>query len=236
MSAQISFLPPDKIEKSKRRRKSLRNSALYRLRDLGPQALTDAELLACLLQTPDALQRASDIVAKYDIWTVEPESIPDLTPGQVTRLRAALEIGRRFTAYQAPQRPTISHPGDIAALLMPLIGHQPQEQFVVIATNTRNHVLAVKILYTGTLDTSIVRIAEVIEVPMRHGAAGMIIAHSHPSGDPSPSPEDIALTRRIRTAAEMMQINLLDHIVIGHNRYVSLRERNLGFEDQGGYR
>jgi len=231
MSAQISFLEPNKIEKSKRRRRS-RNSALYRLRDLGPQALTDAELLACLLQN----EHATNLDAEHDLWTVEPERIPDLTPSQIARLSAALEIGRRFTTYQVPQRPTISRPGDIAALLMPLIGHRPQENFVVIATNTRNHVLAIKILYTGTLDTSIVRIAEVIGVPMQLGAAGMIIGHNHPSGDPSPSPEDIALTRRIRTAAEMMQINLLDHIVIGHNRYVSLRERNLGFEDQEGHR
>jgi len=234
MSAQISFLEPDKIEKSKRRRKSPCNSAIYRLRDLGPQALTDAELLACLLQPPDALQRASDLVAEHDLWTVEPERIPDLTQSQIARLTAALEIGRRFTAYQAPQRTAISRPDDIAALLTPLIGHQPQEHFVVVAVNTRNHVLAIRDLYTGTLNTSIIRIAEVLEIPMRRNAAGFIISHNHPSGDPSPSPEDIALTRRLSSAARVMELELLDHLIIGHNRYISLRERNLGFEDQEG--
>jgi len=226
MSAQISFLEPNKIEKSKRRRRS-RNSALYRLRDLGPQALTDAELLACLLQN----EHATNLVAEHDLWTVEPERIPDLTPSQIARLRAALEIGRRFTTYQAPQRPTISRPDDIAALLTPLIGHQPQEHFVVVATNTRNHVLAIRDLYTGTLNTSIIRIAEVLEIPMRRNAAGLIISHNHPSGDPTPSPEDIALTRRIYSAARVMELELLDHLIIGHNRYFSLRERGLGFED-----
>jgi len=231
MSAQISFLEPNKTEKSKRRRKPARNSALYRLRDLGPQALTDAELLACLLQN----EHAANLVAEHDLWTVAPERIPDLTPSQIARLSAALEIGRRFTTYQAPKRPAISRPDDIAAQLMPLIGHQPQEHFVVVV-NTRNHVLAIRDLYTGTLNASIIRIAEVLEIPMRRNAAGLIISHNHPSGDPTPSPEDIALTRRIYTAARVMELELLAYLIIGHNRYLSLRERNLGFEDQEGHR
>ena len=133
---------------------------------------------------------------------------------------------------EAPEeRYQIRSPGDAANLLMPMIGHQEQEHFVVLYLDTRNRVLDREILYKGSLNTSLVRIAEVFRGAVRRNCAGIVVAHNHPSGDPNPSPEDIALTRRLVSAGKLLEIDMLDHVVVGQNRFVSLRERALGFEE-----
>jgi DNA repair protein RadC len=101
---------------------------------------------------------------------------------------------------------------------------------VVVSLDTRNQVLDKRTLYIGSLNATHIRVAEVFQEPIRRNAAAIIVAHNHPSGDPSPSPEDVEVTRQIRTAGEILSIELLDHLVIGDQRFVSLRERGLGFE------
>ncbi len=107
---------------------------------------------------------------------------------------------------------------------------QEYENFVILYLDTRNRVTAREILYKGSLNTSLVRIGEVFRGAVRRNCAAVIVAHNHPSGDPNPSPEDVALTRRLVEAGKLLEVEVLDHLVIGENRYVSLRERALGFE------
>ncbi len=101
---------------------------------------------------------------------------------------------------------------------------------MVLYLDTRNRVVDQEVLYVGSLNTSLVRIAEVFRGAVRRNCAAVIVAHNHPSGDPNPSPEDVALTRRLVDAGKLLEVDVLDHLVIGQNRYVSLRERALGFE------
>jgi DNA repair protein RadC len=107
---------------------------------------------------------------------------------------------------------------------------QEYEHIVVLYLDTRNRVTSCEILYKGSLNTSWVRIVEVFRGAVRRNCAALIVAHNHPSGDPNPSPEDVALTRRLVDAGKLLEVDVLDHLVIGQNRYVSLRERALGFE------
>jgi DNA repair protein RadC len=105
-----------------------------------------------------------------------------------------------------------------------------QETFVVVLLDTRNRVLAKHTLYQGTLNASHVRVCEVFREPIRRNAASIILAHNHPSGDPTPSPEDASVTRQLVTSGRLLDIEVLDHLVIGQQRFVSLRERGLGFD------
>jgi len=114
---------------------------------------------------------------------------------------------------------------------MPLIAHQEQEHFVLLYLDTRNRVLDRETLYKGSLNTSLVRTGEVFRGAVRRQCGAIIVAHNHPSGDPTPSAEDIALTRRLVDAGKLLEVDVLDHVIIGHNRFVSLRERALGFEN-----
>ncbi len=215
-----------------------RERPVNRIREAGPQALSSVELLACLLQTGDAFHQAQQLVARFaDLGGLAQATEAQLTeiegigPAQAARLKAALEIGRRLMAETPEERWQIRAPSDAAHVLMPRLSCEGQEQFVVLALDTRNRVLHERTLYTGTLNTSIVRVAEVFGVALQYNAAAIVVAHNHPSGDPNPSPEDVALTRRLVDAGKLMEISVLDHVVIGRNRYVSLRERGLGFEN-----
>jgi DNA repair protein RadC len=208
-----------------------------RLREAGPQAVSTVELVACLLQSSDALYQAGIVMAQFqDLHNLSRASEADLIsiegigPAQAARVKAALEIGRRLMAEEPADRWQVRAPSDAAQMLMPMLGHQTKEHLVVLVLDTRNRLVHQEILYVGTINSSLCRPAEVFAVAMQHNAAALMIAHNHPSGDPNPSPEDIALTRRLVDAGKLLDIAVLDHLVIGHNRYVSLRERNLGFE------
>jgi len=214
-----------------------RERPVNRIREAGPQALSSVELLACLLQTADAFHQAQQLLARFeDLGSLTRATEAQLTdiegigPAQAARLKAALEIGKRLMAEIPEERWQIRAPSDAAHLLMSRLSYEGQEQFVVLVLDTRNRVIHERTLYTGTLNTSIIRIAEVFGVAMQYNAAAIIVAHNHPSGDPDPSPEDVALTRRLVEAGKLIEINVLDHVIIGRNRYVSLRERGLGFE------
>ena len=111
------------------------------------------------------------------------------------------------------------------------IGRQAQEHFVVLYLDIRNRIFDREVVYKGTVNTTVIRVAELFRGAVRRNAAAIIIAHNHPSGDASPSPEDIALTRRVVEAGQLLQVECLDHLIIGSaGTYVSLRQRDLGFE------
>jgi DNA repair protein RadC len=115
-------------------------------------------------------------------------------------------------------------------LLMPKMRDLSQEELWVVLLDTRNRVLKTQVIYKGSLNTSVVRVAEIFRPAIAHAAAAIILAHNHPSTDPSPSPEDIRVTREIVQAGKLFDIPLLDHLIIGCNRFVSLKERALGFD------
>ena len=212
-----------------------------RLARVGPQSLSSAELLAIILRTgvggENVLTMANRLLAQFGglagmarLESAQLQAEHGLGPAKAAQLLAAFELGRRLMAEAPEERYQIRAPGDAANILMPMIGHQEQEHFVVLYLDTRNRVLDREILYKGSLNTSLVRVAEVFRGAVRRNCAGIIVAHNHPSGDPNPSPEDVALTRRLVDAGKMLEVDVLDHVVVGQNRFVSLRERALGFE------
>jgi DNA repair protein RadC len=212
-----------------------------RLEAAGPAALSNAELLAILLRTgiggKNVVHLAEQILSEHGGLTgLMRLSLDDLksTPGiglaKAAQLKAAMELGRRLAAAAPHERPRINSPGDAANLLMLDMGYLDQEHLKVILLDTRNQVLKITDVYKGSLDTSLVRVGELFREAIRANAAAIILAHNHPSGDPSPSPEDLVLTRMVVEAGKLLSISVLDHLVIGHQRFVSLKERGLGFD------
>jgi DNA repair protein RadC len=212
-----------------------------RMARAGAQALSSTELLAIILRVgvggENVLSMAQRILANFGgLGGLSRADFSQLTaerglgPAKASQILAALELGRRLMAESPEERWQIRAPSDAAHILMPVIGHQEQEHFVVLYLDTRNRVTDRETLYKGSLNTSLVRTAEVFRGAVRRNCAAVIVAHNHPSGDPNPSPEDVALTRRLVDAGKLLEIAVLDHLIIGENRYVSLRERALGFD------
>ncbi|MCB0020823.1 MAG: DNA repair protein RadC, partial [Anaerolineales bacterium] len=148
---------------------------------------------------------------------------------QAGRLVAVLELSRRLQQPPADERPQVASPADAANLLLPRMRDLAQEELHVILLDTRSRVLDIRAIYKGSLNTSTVRIAEIFRPAIEAPAAAIVVAHNHPSQDPSPSPEDVAVTRQIIQAGKLLDIVVLDHLVIGHT-YVSMKERSMGFD------
>ncbi len=209
---------------------------INRLYKLGASALSTAELVAAILGTPYALHDAQRLLAHFgNIFGLARASLGEIEDqdglGPITsaRIKAALELGRRMLLAAPEERLTVRSPSDLAQILMAEMSHLEQEHFRVILLNTRNHVIDMITLYIGSLNSSHIRVGEVFREAIRRNAAAIIVAHNHPSGAPSPSPEDLEVTRRLVEAGDSLDIKVLDHLVIGQQRFVSLRERGLGF-------
>ena len=150
-------------------------------------------------------------------------------PAKAAQLKAAVELGRRLSIALPEERPTIQSPDDAAALLLYEMGAFEQEHFRVLLLDTRNHLIRTVEVYRGSLNTSLIRVGEVFKEAVRSNAAAVIVAHNHPSGDPTPSPDDVSVTRALVEAGRILDIEVLDHLVIGKNRFVSLKAKGLGF-------
>ncbi len=211
-----------------------------RLQRLGPQALRTEELLAILLRVGMPGESAIDMGRRllhdfHGLRGIHRAGYPALKqargigPAKASQILAAIELGRRLAQSAAPQRPAIHAPADAADLVMYEMSALPQEHLRVIALNTRNQVLEILEIYKGSVNSAQVRIGEIFKGLIQHDATGFILVHNHPSGDPTPSPDDVALTRSVREAGKLLDIELLDHLVIGAGRFVSLKERKLGF-------
>ena len=234
---QMSFIQPDDPYRPQVKDLPARERPVNRLRDAGAGALSTTEILACLLQTANALDQARELLARFEglpglIRASEEEitQVDGVGPAGAARIKAALEFGRRLNLAAREERPKVSSPSDLAVILLPEMAHLEREHFVVICLDTRNNVIHKQDLYVGSLNATHIRVAEVFQEPIRRNAAAVIVAHNHPSGDPSPSREDLNVTKQIREAGEMLGIELLDHLVIGDQRFVSMRERGLGFD------
>ncbi len=144
-------------------------------------------------------------------------------------LKAALEIGRRLLLIEYEQRFQIKSPSDVAQLLMLEMSHLDQEQLRTVLLDTKNRVQAIPTVYVGSLNSSLIRVGEIFKEALKRNSAALIVVHNHPSGDPTPSPDDVLVTREIVLAGNLLDVEVLDHLVIGQGRFVSMRERGLGF-------
>ncbi len=216
------------------------NRPRERLLQVGERAVSTAELLAIVLRSgvpgENVLRLAERLLITFkDLPGLARASVAELTavkgvgPAKAVEIKAALEIGRRLLTTAPEEKPRITSPADAANLLMSEMSFLDKEHLRLVLMDTRNRVLATPTIYIGSLNTSVIRIGELFRAAIKENAAAFIVAHNHPSGDPSPSPEDVAVTRQIVQAGTLLNIDVLDHIVIGHNRFVSLKERGLGF-------
>lgn len=209
-----------------------------RMLQYGAQALSHAELLAILLRTgtrsESAIMIAQRILAQSgglrglaDSGVEELVEIKGVGPAKAVQLKAAIELGRRMVASRLSESVTIRSPRDAAELLTEQLRYLQKEHFVCLFLNTKNVVIAQETLSIGSLNASIVHPREVFRAAIKYSSASIVCAHNHPSGDPAPSPEDIAITKRLVESGQIVGIDVLDHIVVGDGRFVSLKEQGL---------
>lgn len=197
-----------------------------RLARLGSAALRDDELLAVLLGGRDAAITARHLLATDGLAGLAGTDLADLLPlgrRRAACLLASIELGRRMAVAWPVSGWRIRSPADLADRLMPAMGHLEREELRAVLVNTKNAVTGMVTVYAGNLAGSSVRIGEVFRDAVRRQAAALVVVHNHPSGDPSPSAEDLRITREMAEAGRLLDIDLLDHLVIGHGRWVSLR-------------
>jgi DNA repair protein RadC len=207
-----------------------------RLEWLGTSALSLRELLAILVGGNDAftivdaiLRRANTISDIARLGYPDLVAIPGITPIRAARIKATIELACRLQNTLPEERFQVRSPADVANLLLLEMGMLDHEQLRIVLLDTKNRVQDIVTLYVGSLNTAVIRVGEVFKDALRRNMAAIVIVHNHPSGDPMPSPEDVRVTEKIVQAGELLNIDVLDHLVIGHGRYVSLKERGLGF-------
>jgi DNA repair protein RadC len=218
-----------------------------RLAMRGAGGLSAAELIALLWGSGSrgrsAVDLAGDALARHDGLTglaratdLELVALPGVGTAKAAQLSAAFELGRRLMADWPAGRWTIRSPRDVADRLLLQMGRLEREELRVVLLNTKNVVLRVATVYQGNVSSSLVRVGELYRDAVRLNASGIILVHNHPSGDPTPSPDDLHLTAEALAAGRLLDIDLLDHLVVGHDAYVSLRDRGVTFDRPEGRR
>jgi DNA repair protein RadC len=213
-----------------------------RLKSQGAAALSKAELLAILLRVGVPGENAVDLGQRlldkfHGLNGIHRAPFEELMnehgigEAKAAQIKAAIELGHRLGTEERKERAIISTPADAAALVEHDLWAEEQECLVVILLDTRNHVLDTVKIYRGSANTAQVRAADVFKAAVRRNATALIVVHNHPSGDPTPSPDDVAVTRELVKAGELMDVKVLDHLIIGRGpgRFVSMKERGLGF-------
>ncbi len=199
----------------------------------GPGSLSTSELLACVLSSgsaqPDVLKLVSKLIEQYGVRHVRQMSEVELvgqglTPTKAQALRAMCELAPRLCLPEPGDRPQIRTAGDAVALLRPFMAHLDHEEFRVLVLDTKYYVVANLLLYQGSVNSSVIRVAEVYRAAVIRNCPALIAAHFHPSLDPSESPEDREVTQQLVEAGRLLEIELVDHLILGNPGYVSLRE------------
>ena len=207
----------------------------------GAGGLSAAELIALLwgsgARGRSAVDLAADALARHDGLSGlarasdrELADLPGIGAARAAQLIAAFELGRRLLADWPAGRWTIRSPRDVADRLVLQMGRLEREELRVVLLDTKNVVLRVATVYQGNVSSSLVRVGELFRDAVRLNATGLILAHNHPSGDPTPSPDDLHLTAEALAAGRLLDIDLLDHLVVGHDAWVSLRDRGVTFD------
>jgi DNA repair protein RadC len=212
-----------------------------RLAARGAAGLSAAELIGLLwgsgARGRSAVDLAEEALARHDGLTglarasdVELESVPGIGVAKAAQLAAAFELGRRLLADWPAGRWTVRSARDVADRLVLQMGRLEREELRVVLLNTKNVVLRLATVYQGNISSSLVRVGELYRDAVRLNAAGIILVHNHPSGDPTPSPDDLHLTAEALAAGRLLDIDLLDHVVVGHDAWISLRDRGVSFD------
>lgn len=207
----------------------------------GPGGLSAAELIAVILGTgaggrstlelaEDVLSRHSSVAALARAADAELAAVPGLGAAKAARLTAAFELGRRSVEEWPAGRWTIRSPRDVADRLRVDMGRLEREELRVLSLNAKNVVTRMSHVYVGNVSASLVRVGELFRDAVRLDASGVVLVHNHPSGDPTPSPDDLHLTAEAVAAGRLLDVDVLDHVVIGHDAWVSLRDRGVVFD------
>ena len=215
-----------------------------RLEQRGAAGLSAPELMALVWgsgtrgrgaqeMATDALVRLDGLAGLSMAAPAELCQVPGIGPGRAAQLAAAFELGRRAITERPQGRWAIRAPRDLADRLVPEMGRLEREELRVVLLSARNTVMAVERIYQGSVTTALVRIGELFRDAVRRHAAGLIVVHNHPSGDPTPSPEDLHLTAETVAAGRLLDVPVLDHLVIGHDTFLSLRDRGITFDRPG---
>ncbi|MFN8675235.1 MAG: DNA repair protein RadC [Thermomicrobiales bacterium] len=211
-----------------------------RLKLRGPAALSDGDLLAIILNTGIVGETVTDLSQRllaehgglrglFRLEVSELAAIRGLGDAKAVRLKAALELGRRLAALSPEDRAQVTSPDDVANLLQIEMAALEQEQLRVVLLDTKHRILGARTVYQGSVNQAQVRVGEVYRDAVRQNATAIVAVHNHPSGDPTPSAADVSLTVELVRAGEMLDIDLLDHLIIGQGRWLSLRRLGLGF-------
>ena len=202
---------------------------------LGAAGLGDNELLALVLgsgsRERDALNLANQLLAEAGglhgltrCLTGGPQRVPGVGAARAAQILAAVELGRRTLVRGGAERPRMTTPRQLAAYLLPQYGTGTVEQFGIVMLDTKHRMIRLRIVSTGSLDSTVVHPREVFREAASASAAAIVLFHNHPSGDPTPSAEDLMLTTRMVNAGDIMGIDVVDHLILADQKYFSLME------------
>jgi DNA repair protein RadC len=211
-----------------------------RLAQLGGDSLSLQELLAIVLETgnrkgQNAVEVASQLLKAFngDLGSLFSASIEELSTvkgigfAKACKIKAVFELGKRIISHCREERPCIQSSVDVVTLVLPHMTYLDKEEFRVILLDSKNRVVGNELVSVGSLDKTVVHPREVFRPAVSHAAASIICVHNHPSGDPTPSQHDILLTQDLCTCGKILDIEVIDHIIIGRHDYVSMKYRNL---------
>lgn len=212
-----------------------------RLQSLGPASLSSSELLAIILNTGIKGESVTSIAQRMlsthgglggllRMDFVELAGIRGVGTAKAAKVKAALEIGRRISMLAEEDRPRVGSPEDIVVLLGVEMMALEQEELRVVILDTKHHIITTNTVYRGSVNAVSVRMADIFKPAVRHSASAIALVHNHPSGDPSPSTADIKMTREAVAAGKLLDMPVIDHVIIGRGKHVSLKRLGLGFE------
>jgi DNA repair protein RadC len=212
-----------------------------RLVERGAAGLSSAELIGLVWASgsrtssttavaQDTIVEVGGLAALAGSSARELERMPGVGPARAAQLAAAFELGRRAVAEWPPGRRTIRGPRDLGDRLLAEMGRLEREEMRVVLLDTRNGIVASPTVYRGNVSVALVRVGELFRDAVRLHASRLILVHNHPSGDPTPSPDDLHLTAEAVAAGRLLDIAVLDHLVLGHGAWLSLRDRGVAFD------
>jgi DNA repair protein RadC len=205
-----------------------------RLKKNGASALSDSELLAIILRTgsrqENVINLCQRILSKYNLKQLSQTNLSELMEingikeGKAAQIAACFEIARRLETFNDEEKPKINSPEDVYRRIYPGMREQKKEMFIELCLDTKNQIIKEETISIGSLNANIVHPREVFKTALASSAAHIIVAHNHPSGDPSPSREDIEITKKLAETGKIIGIDILDHVIIGDGRHFSMKE------------
>lgn len=234
-SNPLLFDVPARYEQPQLKSLPLREQPAYRVIQ-DATACNLLELLAAVIGGQRQIEISQALLARFDgdirrLYLAHPAelaTVKGISHATAARIKAALNLGLRLN-LPAEERPAINSPADAAALVQYDMSLLEKEHLRVLLLDRRNRVLDIEEVYHGSVNSSQIRVGEVFRAAISRLASAIVVCHNHPSGDPTPSPDDVAVTRAIVQAGKLLDVECLDHLVIGQGRWVSLKERGLGF-------